>query len=174
MEEALLALRDALLPFKVALSMLFGAFLSLLGSFCSLQYQNRLKLKKEDRNLLHEVHKILIKLKPMLGDVQPGPDPKIDELSNELRLTAGKIYLRINRSIAYELIKFSEKADEKTKENLYTLEEKIIKKYSTPLYIREREKAKLWKKFRRYFRRRLSKKGKKELKKREKEKKKSK
>jgi hypothetical protein len=168
MKEILLALRDILLPFKDPLLVLFGAFLSLLGSFCSLQYQNRLKLKKEDRNLLYEAHKILIKLEPMLGDVQPPPSPEIDELSNELRLTAGKIYLRINRSIAYKLIKFSEKQDEKTKENLYTLEEKIIKKYSTPLYIREREKAKLWEKFRGYFRRRLSKEGKKELKKREK------
>lgn len=106
----------------------------------------------------------------MLEDFIPGPD-QIDELSNELRLTAGKIYLRTNRSIACEIIKFSEREDEKTKENLDLLDEKIIKKCSKPIYIREREKTKGLEKFRRYIRRRLSKEGKEKLKKKEKERK---
>ena len=172
MKEFLLALRDVLLPFKVLLLMLFGAFLSLLGSYFSLQYQNRFKLKKEDRDLLHELHIILIKLKPMLEDFTPGPD-QIDELSHELGLTAGKIYLRTNRSIACEIIKFSERKDENTKENLDLLDEKIIKKCSKPIYIRERKKAKGLEKFRKYIRRRLSKEGKEKIKKKEKERKKN-
>jgi hypothetical protein len=171
MEEVLFALRDVLRPFWIPLLMLL---LSLLGSIYILKYKNKLKQEKEDRNLLHKAHKILIKLKPMLGDFQPGPSPELDELSSELRLTAGKIYLRTNRGIADELIKFSKREDEKTRENLYTLDEKIIKKCSKPLYVREREEAKGLEKFRRYFRRRLSKEGKKELKKREKEEKQSK
>lgn len=170
MEKILFTLRDVLLPFWIPLLLLL---LSLLGSLYILKYKNWLKQKNKDRNLLHEAHIILIKLKPMLEDFTPGPD-QIDELSKELRLTAGKIYLRTNRSIACEIIKFSEREDEKTKKNLDLLDEKIIKKCSKPLYIREREKAKLWKKFRGYFRRRLSKEGKKELKKREKEEKQSK
>jgi hypothetical protein len=167
MEEVLFALRNVLLPFWIPLLMLL---LSLLGSIYILKYKNRLKQEKEDRNLLHEAHKILIKLKPMLGDFQPGPSPELDELSLELRLTAGKIYLRTNRGIADELIKFSETEDEKTMENLYILEEKVIKKCSKPIYAREREKTKVWQEFGEFISR-LSKKGKKELKKREKERK---
>jgi len=120
-------MRDALL-------LLLGAFLSVLGGFISQRNQNRLNQKKEDRELLHEAYRILVKLEPDLDDFQPSLSLEQRELSAELLIAAGKIYTKNYRDLAIKLIKFAERDGQKIKRNLFSLKEEIEKKVSIPLF----------------------------------------
>lgn len=103
------------------LLILLGALLALWGSIITQRYQNKLLSKKEDRELLHQSFKILVKLEPDLDDFQPSINVEQKELCNELLFNVSKIYNKSYHVLARKLIEFSERDNKKTKENLLYL-----------------------------------------------------
>jgi len=129
MEQVLIIVLGAIITIS---SVVLGAILAIGGGFLHQMYQNRLTLKRDDREFLFNVLEILYDMKPILDDL-PASREDMKKPCKKLLLIGSRVYTRSNSDIADKIVEFARMPAKWTKDEENKLFQDVAKICSKPL-----------------------------------------
>ncbi len=128
-----------------ALWILFGALLSILGTFLNNLHQDRRSQKRKDGELLRQAEEILYEVQHLFMDL-PETSKEIAEARRKIHRITRKIRSKSYLDLSLKLVKFCEEPMDSNTEKAFILVKEIEKTTRSPLNMYHRKRDEIIKK----------------------------